>query len=120
MSKVNIILAINGNNQITNNVISEEFNIAKKFEYEFSDLTSTDLYIDLPISKFTHISKIIAQSDNQLKIKVTHLSGIAENFISGVGYLCLDSTYANNISGVAIGTNSTTSVNGFISLIQLA
>jgi hypothetical protein len=117
--KSEIILAINGNKQLTDAILSEEFNVDKKFEYEFSSLTNADAYIDLPISKISPISKIISSSTGQLKIKIDHLSGICETFTTGVGYWSLDSIYSSNISGVAIGTNSVAGVDGFISLVKL-
>jgi hypothetical protein len=119
MSQVSVILAINGNNQMTNSVQSESFDIDKKFEYEFSDLNPVDGYISLPVSKLIPFTKIIATSDNQLKIKVTSTSGITENYISGVAYISLDPTYASTINNVSIATDMGVNVNGTISLIKL-
>ena len=119
MSKVNLILSVNGNNQITNQLFSESFDIDRKFEYEFSSFTSEDGYISLPVSKIVPFQKIIANSNGQLKIKMLTTDGELENCISGVFLSSLDPNYANNISGLLIGTDSASHVNGTISLISM-
>ena len=119
MSKAALTLAINGNNQLTNQLFSESFDVNKKFEYEFSSFTSEDGYISLPVSKIIPFQKIIANSDGQLKIKVLTNNGELENYISGVFLSSIDPTYASTISGISIGTDSTISVNGSISIISL-
>jgi hypothetical protein len=120
MAKTQIIVAVNGNKQTTDQLLSEEFNIAKKLEYEFSGMTADDGYTDLNVSKLRPISKILIQSDNTVKLKIDHLSGIVENYISGVTYISLDPIYAANISGIAIATTSINAIDGFISLLKLA
>jgi len=119
MSKAVLTLAINGNNQLTNQLFSESFDVNKKFEYEFSSFTSEDGYISLPVSKITPFQKIVANSNGQLKLKILTTNNETENCISGVFLSSLDPNYANTVSGILIGTDSAVGINGFISLINL-
>ena len=119
MAKATLTLAINGNNQLTNQLFSESFDVDKKFEYEFSSFTSEDGYISLPVSKIVPFQKILSNSNGQLKIKVLTTSNEIENYISGVFLSSLDPTFADSISGVLIGTNSTSGIDGYISLIKM-
>ena len=70
MAQSAIIFAVNGNKQTTDHLISEEFDVSKKLEYEFSSFVQDDGVITLPISKLTPITKVIAQSTGNLNIKL--------------------------------------------------
>ena len=69
MAKTQIILAVNGNRQMTDHLSSEEFDVSKKLEYEFSEFVADDGVINLPINKLNPISKILASSTGSLNIK---------------------------------------------------
>ena len=114
-----IVLAVRGNNQITDQVLSEDFYVDSKFEYEFNDMVIGDGYTTLPISKINPISKILSNSDGPLEIKINYGTSTESTYCSGICYLCVDPNYAN-LSGIAIGTSSASSVNGFISILNIS
>ena len=120
MAKTQIILAVNGNRQMTDHLSSEEFDVSKKLEYEFSEFVADDGVINLPINKLNPISKILASSTGSLNIKYyTTESGVYSANISGLYYNCVDPFIAPTISGLTIETTNTDiGVSGYISIIK--
>lgn len=120
MAKAQIILAVNGNKQLTDLLSSESFDVDKKLEYEFSEFKASDGVISLPISKLIPISKIIASSSGPLTLKTLTDLGEQTTQISGIYYSTMDPYSASNISGLSIETNNTQGgINGYISVIKL-
>ena len=114
----NFTLALTGNNQLTDKLFSEDFDISRKFEYEFADFTSVDGFITLPISKINPISKILADSNGPLQIQINYGVEQDSTYSSGVIFYNISPNYGSEVSGIAIATNSLSPIEGFITIIQ--
>ena len=113
-----INLSVQGKNNLTDTLYTDEFLPVSKAEIEFNEISVLDGLISVPtqIGEFT---KLLAYSENA-NIKITNTSsGVIDLPISGVLYYNFPTSFSSSISDIDVYTNSIIPVDIKISLIAV-
>jgi hypothetical protein len=118
MSDPTLNVEIIGNKIVTDLYSTEDIVVIGKSEIELNSLVLSDSWKTVPISKIGTISKIIANVttdsttvDPSANLQIIHASGTVNLPFNGILVYSVEETFANSITGVNIGTSSTTAMN---------
>lgn len=109
---VTISTEILGNKEATDWYVTETITLTGKVERELYNVTSSDSWISIPITKLGVISKIIATSTSA-KIRITYTDSGSQTIIIPIDGIFIWSTlssFSSTITAIDVSTSSTSNI----------
>lgn len=111
-----ITTQIQGEKEITDKFIYEEYDVVGKFERTINDAVVGDGTFEIPLDNYGTLQKIIINSTNA-NLNITDGSGSFIIPISGLFTWTVSSTYVATITSLTASTDSSTAVDIDITVI---
>lgn len=111
-----ITTQIQGEKQITDKFIYEEYEVVGKYERTINDATLVNGNFDVPLTNYGTIQKIIINSTSA-NLNITDGTGSFVIPISGLFVWTISSAYASTITSFTVSTDSSTAVDIDVTVI---
>jgi hypothetical protein len=119
MANITTRWEIIGNKEIADQYSEEVLTLKGKVERELYGVTSTDSWLNIPISKIGTISKIIANSTNA-KLRITYTDGGDQTMtlpINGLFVYSVQALFSATITAIDVSTDSTQALDIIVSVL---
>ena len=117
---VKLQLQITGNNIVSNDTYTKQYEVIAKSEKQFYNIKSTDGALPVSIEKLGEVVVITVDAPNAILQIITSTPETIEIPIAGKLFWEIPSTFAGIITNVNVRTDSTTNVNAEVSLWGVA
>lgn len=110
-----------GNKEVADQYIEEAITLKGKIERELTAVTSTDSWLNIPITKIGTISKIIANSTNA-KLRITYTDGGDQTMIlpiNGLFVYSVQALFSVTITAIDVSTDSTQALDIIVSVLGI-